>query len=383
VCQSKIVTVNDLKSCMNQIALTIGEQCEHGVQTKELNNQKVAACGQFIGEDARNLAQRGLHGTAAAIRVLSLNQETNTSSLLERLVRYVSDRQTFERTATTPISIEKIQDDNTNIIKISELLYAISQVPDQIPKVVLFRKTLASLLEHSQIENKGWSYFTQTSTTDQDIELLPTAHAILALSSVNINVTKPINWLVERLKKSPNEASSSSGGDADISIRIFALYVLAFCNDADKVPESVLINLFEETWKRTWRLLGYENVEQNVEYWNGVTTYYLRVPWQLYLLALAARLKFRRFATRAAQTRLCSIVNSIHNNQFRYPLSGNMISSRTNAIAYDVCSNIMKERRRDRGIYFRVLLDQVKTSNWVRYISLFISIIIRKCPNNC
>ncbi|MGI8738764.1 MAG: hypothetical protein ACR2KU_03685 [Gammaproteobacteria bacterium] len=85
------------------------------------------------------------------------------------------------------------------------------------------------------------------------------------------------------------------------------------------------------------RLLS-EDIEQNVEYWKQDRNLYVRIPWQLYLIALAAKLApYRSFATPIAQARLKSIVNAANTQGgFKYPHSGDLLSSRTNAILYEV-----------------------------------------------
>src|SRR6185369_12576182 len=122
-------------------------------------------------------------------------------------------------------------------------------------------------------------------------------------------------------------------------------------------------------WLALERLLRDESIEQNVEYWRDRGTYYVRVPWQLYLLALAARLRYyRSFATYAGQTRLRSILTQVIQGGFRYPHSGEMISSRTNAILYDVLGRIQSETRRYQLVSPVYWIDRLRTSTLFRRV---------------
>src|SRR4051812_30022491 len=78
-----------LKAARIRIANLFADQCETGDQTKELNDPLLAACGQFIGPKASHFKQKGLHGTAAAIRVLADSDLPNSGSLVSRLIQFL------------------------------------------------------------------------------------------------------------------------------------------------------------------------------------------------------------------------------------------------------------------------------------------------------
>ncbi|MEX0715160.1 MAG: hypothetical protein WD066_01165 [Planctomycetaceae bacterium] len=278
-----------------RIADLFHDQCRHGAQTAALSDTDAAACGQFIGEKALRLQQRGLHGTAAALRVLSRESASpEQSRLLERLVRYVFDRQKIEVKATGRIDSKEPEIDSQNVIKQSELLHALSRVPTAISQVGELRDDLVQRLQGGIIQQKGWSYFLDRPTDSPD--LLPTAYAILALSSAHEDVSRPTSYLLNQLKQASGTRKPVEV-NADISIRVACLYSLAFREGGDapeSTDEATLCALFDPMWNSLERLLRDENIEQNVEYWRDDRTFYVRVPWQLYLLALAARLRYYR-----------------------------------------------------------------------------------------
>lgn len=371
-----VISAHDLEQARTRVAQMIADHCRSGRQTMDLKDTSVASCGQFVGNDHDHPAvtQRGLHGTAAAIAVLarSGSEVRDTQMLLDRLLRYAESRHKGEANAGNPLPASHIDRDETNVIKLSELLYAVSFVAESNSVAARIRKRLVARLKAMAVNN-GWPYF--SGTPDARPHLLPTAHAVLALSAVRETPEPAIQYLENSLRG--DSAGAKNGIDeADISIRVFALYVLVFASrfNAGTPVSAELRTRFEEMWRRTSKLLGSECIEQNIEYGTGSETFYVRVPWQLYMLALAARVRFKRFATVSAQGRLRSIVSSMKAGEFRYPHSGSQVSTRTNAIAHEVCGRILEERDRWSGLSWRVAADAVRTSPWLRRIALLICI---------
>lgn len=365
-----------LEAARQKIVDLFIEQCANGAQTAALGDSKVAACGQFIGEDAWQLQQRGLHGTAAALRVLSKtdNPRPDASDLCRRLVKYVQDRDSIESQAKGEGSQEYLEIDAQNVIKQSELLYALSYTTEEIPNVKKLKRQLITQLQSGLIQQKGWTYFLDDKTSPRP-ELLPTAYAVFALSSVGKDVSQPAAYLFNELEQTGSQKQGIAEVGADISIRVACLYVLTFRNGGnshDSYTDKKLRDLFAPMWSDLERLLRGENIEQNVEYWRGAQTFYVRVPWQLYLLALAARLRFyERFSAYAATTRLSSLLSQIEEEKFRYPHSGDKASSRTNAIAYEVLGRIRSELQRHIMVIPIYWFDRARGSTWLRRILVF------------
>lgn len=365
------VTVAEIDGARAKIVDLLLDQCEHGQQTTALSDKALASCGQFIGEGAKNLPQRGLHGTAAAIAVFAnvLQKNQKARDLLPRLVRYAADRETVEEKVGPGLGLKHAEVDSDNVIKISELLVALAAVPGaSVANTNNLKQELTKLIKTSLVEDRGWGYFRSEPSVGP--QLLPTAYAVMALDAVNEDVSKPIQYMLEQLRAATGGEVSDT--DADVTIRTLALYAIAFPKNAQQRPHierRVQIELFDGLWQRLEPLLRTESIEQNAEYWRLSTrrTYYVRVPWQLYLLALSARVRTRRFAGKAAQARMRDIVSSMTKGQFRYPHSGKMISSRANAIAYEVLGHARSEMERSGIFGAYVWLDRARSWGGWRY----------------
>lgn len=324
----------------HRIIELFAQQCQHGEQTKSLNSADHVACGQFISGEAADLKQRGIHGTAAALRVLSQSKTGDAEKAVAGLVRYLHDREDLEADAA---GLSKCQRDASNVIKTSEALFALSDVPSTVARADELRRRLIEALQGGVIGGKGWGYF--LGERKPHPELLPTVYAVLALSHAGQDVSPQAKYLLEELTRADNGGAKASTEGADITVRIACLFVLCFrkAHAIDDVTKGALQRLLRRMWATMESLLS-EDIEQNVEYFGHDRTFYVRIPWQLYLIALAARLSFfSRFGSYAAQTRLNAVLDAVERGGFRYPHSGNMISSRTNAIAFDVLGTVEYE----------------------------------------
>ncbi|MBS0264125.1 MAG: hypothetical protein JSS02_19470 [Planctomycetes bacterium] len=360
-----------LDAARNKIISLFCDQCTHGAQTAALHDPLVAACGQFLGDSARTVPQRGLHGTAAALAVITQSPapDKEKNETLTRLVRYALDRAEAESKSDNPTSLSSIEVDAQNTIKTAELLLAVSCLPTSVPNSDRIHRVLVQSLKKGQLEERAWGYFLDQPESGPD--LLPTAYATMALAAADEDVAKPTQFLLDELSEDAGSASTAPHWDGDVTIRIVCLYALVFRKRADQYDlnsEQKLVTIFDVIWNRMERLIRGEHLEQNVEYWRSQHTFYVRVPWQLYLLALAARLSFyKRFSTFGAQLRLKSIIDDVLAGKFRYPHSGVMISSRTNAIAFEVLGHVQAEMRRKRVVSPLIWLDQVRTSSTLRW----------------
>ena len=81
-----------LEEARSEILQRFVNRCQKGPQISDLPND-VSACGQYLDAGSR---QRGLHGTAAALRVLSGSKDTEARSLSERIVSYLVSRTDIE-----------------------------------------------------------------------------------------------------------------------------------------------------------------------------------------------------------------------------------------------------------------------------------------------
>jgi hypothetical protein len=86
--------------------------------------------------------------------------------------------------------------------------------------------------------------------------------------------------------------------------------------------------------------------EANIDVLGGPTNDFVRVPWQLHLMALSARNRpWRRFLTPPMQRLLGQTVDGVLRGPgFRYPESGDNVSTRTYAYIYETVSTILAAR---------------------------------------
>lgn len=320
----------------DQIRNLFLNQCTHGRQTRDLPGQ-AAACGQFL--NVLGSPQRGLHGTAAAIRVLGGDTRQETGDLVLRMVEYIRNRDVYE-----PGNRQKCTRDDNNVVKMSEAVIALQHVPPARD----FVAELAQRLRSGIVQGHGWSWFLDDQGAP---EPFPTAFACYALSSLGpaTEVDGARKYLMRCLQQS-NLANGSGMKHADTITYVFCLYVMTIltAGQTNSEERQFLRGRFDRTWHRLEPLLG-DDLEQNIEYWDGGETRYVRIPWQLYLLALASHYRVhRRFSSLAAQTKLVHILDMVKDDNYLYPYSGKFLSSRTYAILYEVLETIHRnvEHRR-------------------------------------
>jgi hypothetical protein len=335
-----MITETDLETARRQIAERFVDQCSRGPQVKTLSAD-IKACGQYLGE--ATWPQRGVHGTAGVIRVLAEDGQPEARNLLPQLVRYLEHRKANEEQVPSfdrAWLANQLTRDNANVIKISETLFGLDFVPTAVYPTEAFRNELASRLMTGAVNSRGWGYFLDRRGEPQ---LLPTAHAVRALARHGYPVDHPVDFMLKALK-SPNGATKGISR-ADISVQVFCLFVLCFTKtERPLVAREQLKDLFVPLWHRLESLLS-DDIEQNIEYSRNGDSYYVRVPWQLYLIALSCCLApMRAFASQAVQGRLRFIVKVVGSRDgFVYPHSGGQASSRTNAILYDVFSETLHQ----------------------------------------
>ena len=333
---NKLSLIDRIADAQQRITDLLLHQCEYGAQTKLLPPE-FAACGQFVGGDAEAIQQYGLHGISAALRVLGACQSDECRRIVKRLVSFCEASFGVNHAYVVRPKFTGMGD-SQNVIKLGELLYGLSFVTtaqaDRGPLV----QHIADRLKTCIVDDRGWGYFLD----ETEVELLPTAYAVrgLAQNGFNSDIRGVRKSLLESLAA---RAHSSDTSAVDVTTAVACTYCLTFCLGADS-EDSVLEDTFLSTWRSLEPLLS-EDIEQNVEYWRGKVTHYLRIPFQLYLLALASKYSQRRLAGFRAQRRLNSIIDALRSTSFKYPYSGAYLSSRTNGIAYDALAAIRERAR--------------------------------------
>lgn len=316
--------LKQIDEARDQIRKLFFDQCMYGQQTKNLSGS-AAACGQFL--NVLESPQRGLHGTAAAIRVLAGDTSQETAALVLKMVEYIRNRGVYE-----PGNSQKCGRDENNVVKISEVVIALNRVPAGADLVAQLAKRIRS----NFAQGEGWSWFFDDQGAP---EPFPTAFACYALSCVGsgTEVEKARRYLMKCLREDyPKNGTGKM--HADTMTYVFCLYIMTLltAGQTTSAERQFLKDTFDRMWDRLEPLLG-DDLEQNIEYWDRDKTRYVRIPWQLYLLALASHYRVhRRFSSLAAQTKLAHILDMVKHDGYIYPYSGKLLSSRTYAILHEV-----------------------------------------------
>jgi hypothetical protein len=330
-----IVKKEDIYVAQAKIKSMILEQAQHGAQTSVVQQVKKIyyALGQFIGDLDR--VQRGIHGSSTGLIALA---DTNNKEVVNGVVRYLEHRIKVEEQIDSErarIANDKWERDDKNTVKISEILYALHYIKPALASTEAFVGNLKNRLSKGIRRNGtvvGWRYF--IDDPNNEIQILPTAYAILALKKNGYNNPEAIDSL--RMKLTQTQVSNPT----ELAEVVFALYsLLKGVNDYEQY-EKEYDNILKRIWKSEYCTLN-NNFEQNVEYWMNTHHEYVRVPWQLYLLAVTSKISLLRFYSVKSQRLLESIVTAAKESNFTYPYSGPYISTRTNSILYDILNDIV------------------------------------------
>jgi len=343
-------------------------QCKYGEQTKRLP-EGFAACGQFVGGQAEAIPQFGLHGLSAAVRVLGPCQSEDCRATVPQIVSYCEACFEANPKVHLETNLHVRQDDKRNVIKLGELLFGLWFITTAQAERDQLIGHIATLLQDSLIDGRGWGYF----LGDKVAELLPTAYAVRGLAQNGYDTDAPRRFLLENLTARKHSANSST---ADLTTAVACTYCLSFCPSAPGVPDSVLKETFLSVWPPLEPLLA-EDIEQNLEYW-GELTYYVRIPWQLYLLALASEYSSWRFAGFRAQRCLNRVVDALRLGSFKYPYSGTYLSSRTHSIAYEVLAEIKERTRHLLWLRVAYFIDSIRVfigSRAVRRLATILALL--------
>ena len=357
-----MVNISMIEDSQEKIKKLFVKQINNGAQSKVIQKVDEAAftLGQFIEDHHR--PQRGLHGASSGLRVLASYNDQN--KLVVGLVIYLRDRVRLESNVQDEkekISIEKIEKESKNVIKLSETLYALKFVQTAVMQTEDFKTSLAKELIDGMItdgSNQGWDF--HVDDTKKKIQLLPSAFAILALGSNGNNVSIARSELIKKISKDEIDSPSR------LAEYIFALYAIIYSSStSDFNKESKIFDkILKIIWDSPYRYLG-DDTEQNIEYWQGAENHYVRIPWQIYLICICSKLSIMKFYTVGIQKRLTSVVNScMVGGGFKYQYSGFSISTRTNAIIFDVLEETKKRMDRnwiDYTIYYIIYyIDKIR-----------------------
>lgn len=324
-----MIAIEKISIAKEAICKTVLNQVEEGEQSKSLPD--AYACGQFL--KVPTTIQRGLHGTAAAIRVLA-GFDSTYNEQIKKLLVYLENIESFEKKDEMSDGLGR---NLNNIIKNSEILFALSYVHSGTANTENLKEIISTKLFESRNNDCGWPYFVDI---EEDSDMYFTSSVYLALRSHNYNkLQNTKDFLIEKLKKYKKE---NIPDPTTFSKLCFIVYTFVKFKEHTKSKETkkLLIEVFNKLWKSEFCVIN-SDFEQNIEYPGKQKHYYVRIPWQLYLLAVANSLVPRYFAQRKSISRFNSIIKSIiEENGFIYKQSGKNISSRTYAILFETLSTI-------------------------------------------
>lgn len=335
-----IVTHSALTECRERVRDTFVADCGSRAKIGRLPVGTYAG-GQYFGQPE----QRGILGTAAALRVLSSESRNHQPSrdVAQGLLRYLARRKRIEldtaRTDAEQRSLwrQKLPRDESNTIRQAELLLSLTYVPNALAASDGMKGQVADrLLRGRSQDGNGWGY---TLTDRATSSLLPTCHAIRSLArngnDVNAELEHVARALHQRIRRHEPDIGTAY-------IDCFAMLVL-------EELELLSVNESRTTLDHLWRVLANHLAmprEANIDVLGGPANDFVRVPWQLHLMALSARDRpWRRFLSPRMQRLLGETVEGVLRGPgFRYPESGENVSTRTYAYIYETISTILAAR---------------------------------------
>lgn len=366
---SNLSLKDQIESAQVRIASRFIEQCTQGKQTTSLP-QNAAACGQFLGDDAIHNSQRGLHGTAAAIQVLARHGNEPARELVPKLVEYVQNRDILE--SANHALAEKAKGDRRNVIKISEVLYALSFVQTGLSAKDKLVAELADSLRKCKITGSGWGYFIGEAIAQP----LPTCYAILGLCRCGYDVTDTAKYLLTASAKLGVGSTQQHKQQHDLTIATLTLYALTYSglklSDADNRQAQAT---FRRLWRHLEPMLAWD-IEQNIAYWHSTENHYVRLPWQLYLFALSSQYSRWRFSSVLLQVRLRTLLAAVIKDEFFYPHSEGITSARTYSIAYDCLDVVRRSLETRRVMRVAIIWDTIRRFFGRRWLRVLLMIIL-------
>ncbi len=366
-----MINNSDINQVLTRLSRQIQDQVTNGPQTEFLvarNIPNIFCCGQFFNESASK--QRGLHGTAGAIRIIGDNPEVDPErvpELINGLIAYIKNRFQIEF-EIRDYDAGNLKSEDVNTIKIAEKLTALNCISHDSPEKNELRTSIINLLVE-KLEENGWGY----DLTNNNPKVLPTIFVLKALHG-NVSVQtlrRPLDWLIDELKRTNPDSEIS-----EFYIKVLALDLFTFYWE-DEVTHKELRKIFNSIWKQTKELFG-QNIEQNIEYEINSNHSYIRIPWQLYIIALSAKLNIWTYSGQTIQRKLKGIKLSVLNGGFKYAHSGPGLSVRTNAILYENLQKVKKQQSNDSLIKFLFFLNKltsIVTGKWSKLTIRLLALI--------
>jgi hypothetical protein len=317
-----------LRHASDHIESLFLETCLNGAQSADLPSG-VFACGHYLDTPGRN--QRGLHGMAAAVRVLAQSSVPRAPEAVRGLVAYLEDRETLERNRpVSPVEDTSTEAwlarDNLKTIKNAEILYALSFVRRGVANV---DRLVSTYVDRLATDNPhGWPVFLDEPPGSAD--LLPTAYAIRALASHGYSTARQQDYL-------RNAVVQDDSHTAPPYVRVLTTLAVA---ELGLLPAPDIADILADLWTQLEPELALD-VEAKIDFLRDRRHEYVYVPWQLYLLAAHASVNaWTSDSVARARTKLARVVSEVSRGGYVYPASGGRLSTRTHGILYDVIQTV-------------------------------------------
>jgi hypothetical protein len=346
----------DLEQAINKITDEILGHCEHGSQNDLLGNMK--ACGQFFGIAQRKRKQRGLHGTAAAIYVLSARGNDSDIQMAQSLLEYAREQLTEK-----PVTDAEVDQDYDfqNTIKISEVLASINANMTRSD----YADQLRIRLQNAQNKDTGaWSYYLDEGS-DSDI---PTCYALLALgSSITpeklLKIHKYLWSVYDELEPNPSADPNA------FARKCLILHAISqtIKESSSKDIQRKLTNSISAMWKRSYAQYG-SDIEVMISYFRDYQNHYIRLPWQFYLAGALVRTNPSQFYSIRFQRYLARINESALKGGFANIIDSPFRSTRSNAILISLFRSLISSK--PKSSFFASVRDRISewwSVNWVRF----------------
>jgi hypothetical protein len=234
------------------------------------------AAGQHLNPYSLN--QRGFYGTAAALLAMRRSRPSpNRIGIIEGLIKYINDRPALEQ------GLADTEEDQAMLparlildwkvaFKCADLLYALAATPPAVAGRETLLQDVLGRLHAGHRKAGGWAV---DLAPGRDRDPLATACVIRSLHAAGVNVEPSDLDLVR--------SDAMTVGSASPYVRCLSLLVLLEAGGGDDNTTKIWDDLLD-----TLRSELHDRTEANYEFTIGNRQYYVRVPWQLYLIASAS-----------------------------------------------------------------------------------------------
>ncbi len=311
-----------------------------GAQNKDLP-EDMRAAGQYLNK--YDFTQRGMFGTAAAILTIAASPlDERDVDLVESLIRYCVARELLEPTVSkeaVDVVRSRLAIEKTDAFKTADMVYSLASCPSAVTGREALLSALLDRLRSARRPSAGWSVDLRPAG---ECDLLATAHVVRALAQAGVQPDAADLRLLSQAC-----LDDTSGTSGQLYVRSFALLVLVRLDlrrvrrDARRAFRGLLSDLDKSL-----------NIpsEANYEYTIGARQYYVRIPWQLYLIEACAWLyPWTRFVSWRWQRYVLSIIEALDSpHGFVYEASGSFESTRTHAVVSDTLQGLRDQYSRSQ-----------------------------------